>query len=257
MALLACLPTGQLMAEAVQSERLQQTIENPGDVAFEERQELLDLAPLQQNIPLLLYGGRVSPTAAKEVLAAADIIQFFSIFDAKTELAGDLDHDGFYYQLRVTFDADVDIGGANVYAMLYLSYEGGPWNHFFTTDVFAIVEDSFYDDYEVVTQLLEGYPTGYYDVLIELYDADWDVLVATYDPYDDVALQAIPLEDQQRDYPDDDGGGGGGGIGWLGLLLLGAWWGVGCRNGSSGPKRPGYGECDELNRTSLAPHGRE
>jgi hypothetical protein len=67
MALLACLPTGQLMAEAVQSERLQQTIENPGDVAFEERQELLDLAPLQQNIPLLLYGGRVSPTAAKEV----------------------------------------------------------------------------------------------------------------------------------------------------------------------------------------------
>lgn len=88
---------------------------------------------------------------------------------------------------------------------------------------------TFYDDYEVITELLEGYPTGYDDVLIELYDADLDVLVATYGPYEDPALDNIPLEDQYRDLPDDDGGGGG--IGWLGLMLLGAWWGRGALGG--------------------------
>ncbi len=222
LALSACLLVGQPVAGVESSVRLHQTIENPGEISLEQRQELLDLSLLQQNEPLVLFGDRDNPTASKEVLAAADILQFYSIYDARTELAGDEDRDGFYYQLRVTFDADVDIGGANVYAMLYLSKDGGPWNHIFTTDVFYILEDSFYDDYEVVTQLLEGYPTGYYDVLIELYDADWDVLVADYGPYEDAALQALPLEDRERDYPDSDGGGGG--IGWLGLLLLGAWW---------------------------------
>jgi hypothetical protein len=225
MALATGLSIGPVPVTAeVPETRLNQTIENPGDVSKEQRQQMLDQSIWQEHAPLLLEGAREGSTAAKDVLAAADIRQFW-IYDARTELAGDEDHDGFFYRLRVTFDADVDIGGANVYAMLYLSYEEGPWNHYFTTDVFYILEDSFYDDYEVVTQLLEGYPTGYYDILIELYDADRDVLVATYGPYEDVALDNIPLEDQLRDIPDDDGGGGG--IGWLGLSLFGAWWGRG------------------------------
>jgi hypothetical protein len=212
MALALCLAIvpGAVMAEEPLP-RLNQTIENPGDATPEQRRQLLESAPLQENPPLVLKGERADSVAAKDLLAAADIRQFW-IYDARTELAGDADHDGFFYRLRVTFDADVDIGGAHVYAMLYLSYEEGPWNHYFTTDVFYIVEDSFYDDYEVVTELLEGYPTGYYDVLIELYDADLDVLVATYGPYEDLALDNIPLEDQYRDLPDDDGGGGS--IGW-------------------------------------------
>lgn len=229
IALTACLIASGLAAEGL-SGRYNQTIENPGDVSLLQRQEMLDRSLPQENPPILLSGTRVEPTAAKEVLAAADA-RLFQIYDAASYLSGDEDHDGFYYQLRVTFDADVDIGGAAVYAMLYLSYEGGPWNHYFTTDVFYILEDSFYDDYEVITQLLEGYPTGHYDVLIELYDADWDLLVTSYGPYEDPALDEIPLEDQLRDLPDDDGGGGG--MGWLGLSLFGAWWGRGFVAGRS------------------------
>jgi hypothetical protein len=228
MALVVWLLVGPFAVAGEQALRLHQVIENPGDLSLEERQELLDLSPPLENTPLILFGDRDNTMAAKEVLAASDIVQFFTIYDARTELSGDEDHDGFYYRLRVTFDADVDIGGANVYAMLYLSYEGGPWNHIFTTDVFYILEDSYYDDYEVVTQLLEGYPTGYYDLLIELYDADWDVLVAEYGPFEDAALWALPLEDRERDQPSSDGGGGG--FGWFGLLMLGIWWrkGLGC-----------------------------
>jgi len=227
LALCLAITQGAAMAEEPLP-RLNQTIENPGEVTPQQRRQLLGGAPLQERPPLVLEGERANSVAVKELLAAVDIREFW-IYDARTDLAGDADHDGFFYRLRVTFDADVDIGGAHVYAMLYLSYEEGPWNHYFTTDVFYILEDSFYDDYEVVTELLEGYPTGYYDVLIELYDADLDVLVATYGPYEDPALDNIPLEDQYRDLPDDDGGGGG--IGWLGLMLLGAWWGRGALGG--------------------------
>ncbi len=134
----------------------------------------------------------------------------------------------FFTSLRITFDADVDHGDAFVYAKLYLSLEGGPWNHYFTTDVFHILEDVSFDDYEVVTRLLEGYPTGYYDVLIELYDADWDLHVASYGPDEDGALRALPIEDEQRDYPGDvypvsDSHGGGGSFGLMSLLLLAVW----------------------------------
>jgi len=221
MALAACLPVGQWAVADASMPRLNQTIEATGELTEDQRRQRLELAPVQESAPLVVTGDREGSVAGKEVVAAADIRQFW-IYDARTYLAGDEDHDGFYYRLRVTFDADVDIGGANVYAMLYLSYEEGPWNHYFTTDVFYILEDSFYDDYEVVTELLDGYPTGHYDVLIELYDADLDVLVAAYGPYEDAALDNIPLEDQWRDLPDDDGGGGG--AGWPGLLLLGLWW---------------------------------
>lgn len=228
IALAGCLAIGQAtgLAEGA-ALRLDQSVESTGHMAPAKPLQGLVNAPLQEHLPLSLEGERADTLAGKASLAAADIRQFW-IYDARTELAGDEDHDGFFYRLRLTFDADVDIGGADVYAMLYLSYEEGPWNHYYTTDVFYILEDSFDDDYEVVTQLLEGYPTGYYDLLIELYDADLDVLVATYGPYEDVALDNIPLEDQWRDIPDDPGGGGG--IGWLGLSLLGALWGTRLRS---------------------------
>lgn len=221
MVLIVGLLGGPLAAADTPGVRLQQTIENPAELSPAEQQAQLELAPIQEHSALLQFGDRVEPTAAKEILANSDILQLFRIYDARTELAGDVDDDGYFYRLRVTFDADVDSGEAAVYAMLFLSYEGGPWNHYFTTDVFYLYEDASFDDYEVVTQLLEGYPTGYYDLLIELYEADWDVHVASYGPYEDAALRAIPLEDQTRDYPHDDGGGGG--LGWLSLMLLGAW----------------------------------
>jgi hypothetical protein len=80
----------------------------------------------------------------------------------------------------------------------------------------------------VVTRLLEGYPTGYYDVLIELYDADWDLHVVSYGPNEDGALRALPLEDEQSDYvgdaqPVSDSHGGGGSLGLLSLFLLTLW----------------------------------
>ena len=75
----------------------------------------------------------------------------------------------------------------------------------------------------MATRLLDGYPSGYYDVLIELYDADYDLLVVNYGPYEDRDLAVLPLEDSDRDSAWDSGTGGGGAAGagiWL-LALLG------------------------------------
>ena len=209
--------------------RLSQSIEQVDGKTPEQQAELLDLAELQEQPELKAYGSREAVDAAsKTLIAAHPADQVFRVYDAQTLLSADDDEDGFYHQLRVTFDADVDHGDAFVYARLYLSFEGGPWNHYFTTNVFHILEEVSYDDYEVFTRLLEGYPTGYYDVLIELYDADWDLHVASYGPDEDGALRALPLEDLERDYlgdayPVSDSHGGGGSLSLLGLLLLALW----------------------------------
>jgi len=127
--------------------------------------------------------------------------QIFHLFDAQVYLEVDDDFDGFYHNFSLTFDADVSYGSAPVYAELYLSYEGGPWNHYFTTDAFQINSNSPYDNYEVVTELTNGYPTGHYDLLIDLYDARWDELVSSYGALEDDSLLAIPLEESIYDIP--------------------------------------------------------
>jgi hypothetical protein len=121
-------------------------------------------------------------------------------------ISRDDDDDGYYHRLKVVFDADTSGDEVWVYARLYLSLEGGPWNHYYTTDLFPVEGDTRDDEYEVVTRLLDGYPTGYYDVLIELYDGDDELLAVNYGPYEDDDLAVLPLEDSYRD--DDYGGGG-------------------------------------------------
>lgn len=150
----------------------------------------------------------------------------FYIYDAQVTLYYDDDFDGHFYGLDVAFDADTDFFAADVYARLYLSYEGGPWEEYFTTDYFTIFGASGLDDYVVETELFVGYPTGYYDVLIELYD-DFGDFVASFGPEDTSELSVLPLEDQQKDAPVIEtivvsgSSGGGGASGIPELLLLG------------------------------------
>lgn len=153
----------------------------------------------------------------------------FWFYDAAVELYYDDDRDGYFYGLDVFFDADTDYAGANVYARLYLSLDGGPWELYYTTGVFQINGATGDDEFVVETELFDGYPSGMYDVLIELYDADYEEFVAEFGPADTSALSLLPLEDQKRDAPfvldtivvSGSGGGGALGIGVLVLALVG------------------------------------
>ncbi len=154
------------------------------------------------------------------------------IYDATTDIFADRDSDGYFSYLRVQFDADTIYTEAYVYAEIYVSADGTSWEHLYSTQDFPIWGSDPDDDYEVETELVSGYSTGLYDVLIELYDADTGELVDEYGPNESPLFSVLPLEDTERDglvvsppppvYFDDDNGGGGA-VSWLGLAgLLGA-----------------------------------
>jgi MYXO-CTERM domain-containing protein len=151
------------------------------------------------------------------------------IYDAKTDLFGDADNDGYYRFLRVQLDADTIHTLAYVYAEIYLSADGDAWELLYSTKDFSIWETDDDDDYEVETELVSGYSTGRYDVLVELYDADTGEFLDDYGPLDSPLFSMVPLEDSGRDGIVVDvpppvtviQEGGGGAISWLALAGLG------------------------------------
>jgi len=155
------------------------------------------------------------------------------VYDGSTDLFSDFDRDGYYHHLRVTFDADTSFAAADLYAIVYLSADGQAWERLFTTDDFTIHGAAPDDDYEVETDLVSGYSTGLYDVLVELYDAHTEELVDAYGPNESSDFSVLPLEDSYRDgdlpAPDPTPpvtSGGGGAVDWLTLpaLLAAAAW---------------------------------
>lgn len=149
----------------------------------------------------------------------------FWFYTADVELFLDRDRDGYYTGIDLLFDADTNYEIADVYAVIYLSFEYGPWNEYAETEIFTIFGASSGDEYVVETDLVEGYPTGNYDILIELYDAYDNAFVASFGPEDTSELAILPLEDIARD---SSGGttqvvvtsGGGGSLNWALLIVL-------------------------------------
>ncbi|MGS0675050.1 choice-of-anchor H family protein [Shewanella sp. 125m-1] len=152
---------------------------------------------------------------------ANGIYRDFYIYDAYSRLFIDNDYDGFYQTFSVTFDADVQGSYVNeradVFAELYLSRNGGPWEHYYTTDIFSIYGDATDDDFEVLTTLESGYRTDHYDVLIDLYEVGYGDIVATVSSNDFDSLYALPLESSDRDdvYIEEDYYGGSVSVGLL------------------------------------------
>ena len=97
------------------------------------------------------------------------------------------------------------------------------------SEIFSISGTDADDEYVIVTELVSGYPTGSYDLLIELFDADTNTFVASYGPADTSELSFLSLEDANRDAVITGGSttvvvreGGGGSLGLpvlVGLLL--------------------------------------
>lgn len=155
----------------------------------------------------------------------------FWIYDADVQLFYDDDDDGYFYGVDLLFDADTIYSSADVYAAVYLSLDGGPWSEYAVTDDFTINGASGTDEFVLVTELMSGYPTGSYDLLIELFDSYDGAFVASFGPEDSSGLVFLPLEDFGRDAPvveqrvvvTHSGGGGAIGI-WLLLGLIAVRW---------------------------------
>ncbi len=124
----------------------------------------------------------------------------FDIFYIDAWLFNDDDHDGFYSSFDLTFDLDVNYGSAAVYAEIWIRPENGYYELLHTTDVFTIEGYGTHDEYHVSTDLIDDFPIGYYDILIDLYDVEHSlytpVATASSNSYD--ALYALPLESRDR-----------------------------------------------------------
>jgi len=165
-------------------------------------------------------------TATRSNSKSQAISHDFWIFDADILLFNDYDGDGYSWGIDLLFDADTIYSEAQVYAAVYLSYEGGAWNEYAVTQDFTIYGASGNDEYVLVTELMSGYPTGDYDLLIELFDSLDGSFVASFGPEDSPELSFLPLEDFGRDEPIEEiriavSHGGGGAISlWMLLALL-------------------------------------
>ncbi|KXI28593.1 choice-of-anchor H family protein [Paraglaciecola hydrolytica] len=144
----------------------------------------------------------------------------FWIYDAWVTLRNDIDYDGYAYRFSLEFDADTVYEHAEVYARLYLT-RGEVFKEYHTTSVFSIFGENTDDSLIVDSELLNGFPTGDYEILIELYDTYTDEVVAILDGYSDPDLYLITLESKDYEYTKPvvvvhEGGS----ISYLSLLLL-------------------------------------
>lgn len=154
----------------------------------------------------------------------------FRIFDASIRLFDDRDRDGYFTYFSVSFDIDTDYSEADVYAQLFLRGADGVWRFLYETEIFPIFGSASSDEYEIETELVSGYPTGAYDVMIRVYEAAYDDLVIQYGPGDSSAMSVAPLEDLSWDglpppsvsISSGSGGGGAMVLELLGLVVLAA-----------------------------------
>jgi hypothetical protein len=154
----------------------------------------------------------------------------YSIGEVYTDLIDDGDGDGYFSRFQISFDPDADHDSRFAYARIWVRARGSEWLEEYATEDFRIDTSGSGDTYVLDVDWVSGYPSSYYDVQIDLYDSDSELLIASAGS-DRVDLSQIPLEDRSRDVrtssPTVVGGGssssresGGGGFEWLSLLAL-------------------------------------
>lgn len=186
-------------AELENATRSAKIIQSQGNITRAAKNALLKQSP-SSTLPALTSTGERKRKARTATFSRYLTLQSLSFFQADTQVFGDNDVDGYYHGFNLTFDADTTQGTtADVYALIYLSLDGGPWNYFHTTDTFRINGASENDYIDIDSVLEEGYPAGQYDVLIELYDAQSNDLRVDAGPLEFDTLGLLALEDLDQD----------------------------------------------------------
>ncbi len=172
---------------------------------------VIDVAP-----PLRLEGLRVErdgPLAvdgvARRVWGSSSYRGRVDVSTVSVVLHHDNDLDGYYQAFDLRLDVDTDGAVEWIYLKVYVSYEGGPWNLLHRSGEYPVGSHRFGNEIELTTFLDSGYPTGFYDFRIELFDADGGRWLRSLGPYDHSSLATLALEDGRRDdrYGDDGSGG--------------------------------------------------
>ncbi|WP_372625534.1 choice-of-anchor H family protein [Arsukibacterium sp.] len=114
-------------------------------------------------------------------------------------LAKDDNYNGYFHHLYVEFDVDTDYAYRQVFAELSLTPDYGSERIYYTSSVFELFNQSSNDWLGIETDLEHHYPTNFYLLTIRIFDANTGYLLAEASGYDLSALDALALEDYQRD----------------------------------------------------------
>ncbi|MBY0418805.1 MAG: choice-of-anchor H family protein [Pararheinheimera sp.] len=144
---------------------------------------------------------------------------WFDTIDISFE--SDLNSNGFFHGLYVRFDADTNYTSVPVYVHFALKRAGAPEVIIHTSSVFTLYGTSADDWFAIESELLHSLPPAYYDLVIRVYDADYNDLLAEISGFDEPALAELPLEDLSYDKPQvivvEEGSGS---LGWFSMLGL-------------------------------------
>ena len=201
---LVLLSSPLMAAEAEQRSSISISFEANDELDKTTKDEQLKQTDADVMAPLIKDGFRSESTVVGVHIESASYGDVY-VYDASAELISDFNYDGFYHRFSIAIDVDTVYDSSTVYAKLYLSLEGGPWNHYASSENYRIYGDSESDIFVIETELGDGFPPGYYDVKIELYDAYSSQWLISYGPYEDASLSALPLEDSYYDDSYDGG----------------------------------------------------
>lgn len=123
----------------------------------------------------------------------------FWIYDSFVTLTVDLDYDGYYSSFTLEFDVDTVYLSAPIYAVIYTS-TSDVFTPFYTTEVYNINGDNTQDAIIVENQLVTGFPSNDYELMVMIYDAETDEVVAVTDGTDDADLAILSLESENYEY---------------------------------------------------------
>ena len=179
------------------------TYSKQAELEVAARVPLLEQAAIDKLSVLKRQGFRQESTVKSAQIITTEFSRYgeVAIYDVSTELISDFDYDGYFHRYSVVIDVDTIFHSSYIYAELFLSYEGGPWNYYASSDNYLIHGDSELDTFIIETELADGYPAGYYDLRIEIYDAETGAWLTSVGPYDDTSLSVLPLEDSYFDSP--------------------------------------------------------
>ena len=126
------------------------------------------------------------------------------LYEVSIGLNSDYDSDGHYSNFSITLDFDTSVAASFVYAVLYVSIDNGPWNEYAVSGNFTVNGTDSNDAYTIHTTLDSGYPTGYYDHYVELYDAYTHEFLVSYGPHDSHYFHHLPFESSIHDHYTSD-----------------------------------------------------
>lgn len=139
-------------------------------------------------------------------------------------LFGDDDHDGFYYSFNLTAEITNQSFDRNLYAILYSRDSTNDWYKEHTTTTVQVNLNETVE-FSIDGTWNTGYPTDYYDFLVEIVDADTGEVLVDFGPeYQVLSQKALESSDWDNSMDVIVGSSSGGSFNLsllMGLILFG------------------------------------